>query len=147
MYNGGTTTKGAFMGATDFYSEAHGGNVKEAFYRAVDQAAYDYGHSGYTGTIAEKNEYTVFDLPEGLRVEDLEGFFSLPGASKFADETLKAVKLMDERTLSVMGSVYEDKWGPCVAIRVTGDDEKAYRERCKVKGDVEVWAFMGVASS
>ena len=41
------------MGADTFFDEGHGKSAKLAFDAAVAQAEWDYGHAGYTGTIAE----------------------------------------------------------------------------------------------
>ncbi len=63
------------MGATNFMDRRTAPTVKEAFYEAVQQALYDHGHSGYSGTIAEKPGYVVFDVPfDGMpeRYEDVE---------------------------------------------------------------------------
>lgn len=53
------------MGAETFFTESSGKTAKEAFDAAVEQAAYDYGHSGYTGTIAEKDCFVMIKVPEG----------------------------------------------------------------------------------
>jgi hypothetical protein len=51
------------MGAVNFYCEAEGKTLSEAFRSAVDEAYYEYGHRGYTGTIAEKGGVTEFRIP------------------------------------------------------------------------------------
>lgn len=51
------------MGATNFYTEANGATLSEAFRNAVDNAHYEYGHRGYTGSIAEKSGVTEFRIP------------------------------------------------------------------------------------
>lgn len=51
------------MGATNFYCEANGKTLSEAFQTAVDNAYYEYGHRGYTGTIAEKSGAIEFRIP------------------------------------------------------------------------------------
>lgn len=48
------------MGASDFFDRAKRSNyknIKEAFNSIVEEARYEYGHGGYTGTIAEKSEF------------------------------------------------------------------------------------------
>ena len=50
------------MGATNFGCEAKGINAKDAFMRAVDQARYEEGHCGYTGTVAEKPGFKMVTL-------------------------------------------------------------------------------------
>jgi hypothetical protein len=82
------------MGANSFIEKSTGVNAKEAFNSAVEEAQYDHGHSGYTGTIAEKHEFVVIDVPHGADPE------------KFAEQ------LMDDDDQRI-----RDKWGPagCVA--------------------------------
>ena len=53
------------MGADVFYNQSKGKTAKEAFDAAQEEAWYEYGHRGYTGTIAEKDSFTMIDLPEG----------------------------------------------------------------------------------
>jgi hypothetical protein len=51
------------MGATSFFTFAKGKTVSEAFASAQQDARYDHGHSGYTGTIAEKPSFIEFSVP------------------------------------------------------------------------------------
>ena len=53
------------MGACDFMVTAKGKNASDAFQCAVADALYDYGHRGYTGTIAEKHSFVVINVPSG----------------------------------------------------------------------------------
>ena len=41
------------MGACEFGTTSEGATAKEAFKRAVEDAQYEHGHGGYSGTIAE----------------------------------------------------------------------------------------------
>ena len=52
------------MGSTTFCQTVHGETAIEAFNFAQEEARYDHGHSGYTGTIAEKHDFVMIDLPE-----------------------------------------------------------------------------------
>ena len=54
------------MGAEVFVVHARGNDADEAFFEAVRRARYDYGHAGYTGTIAEKNSYVRISTPKGM---------------------------------------------------------------------------------
>lgn len=54
------------MGAQQFTARAKGKTAKEAFSAAVAQAQYDYGHAGYTGTIAEKRDFFMLTVPADL---------------------------------------------------------------------------------
>jgi hypothetical protein len=77
------------MGADPFIVGARGEDAKTAFNRAVENAAYEYGHGGYTGTIAEKDSFIEIELPKGL------------------DPVAEADRLIDEDDERVA-----DKWGP-----------------------------------
>lgn len=83
------------MGANTFMTEAQGKNAQEAFNNAVEQARYDYGHAGYTGSIAEKNSFVVIPLPAG------------------EDAHVHANRLIEEGDPRV-----DDKWGDagCIAL-------------------------------
>ena len=107
------------MGSSDFYDIGFGKTAKEAFNSLVEQAQYDYGHAGYTGTIAEKHEFTRIPLPENKDPED------------YAEE------LMENRDERV-----DDKWGPagCVEMKVTEEDKKKHP-------GLKKFLFFGWASS
>jgi hypothetical protein len=81
------------MGAQVFTQKAKGKTAKDAFHQAVSDALYDYGHRGYTGTLAEKHDYVMVALPDG---EDA------------VDYAYKLIDSSDERI--------DDKWGPAGCI-------------------------------
>lgn len=81
------------MGAETFTVKSNGKTAKEAFNNAVEEAQYDYGHAGYTGTIAEKSNFVMFTLPEGKDAEE------------YAEEVIEKG---DKRI--------NDKWGPAGCI-------------------------------
>jgi hypothetical protein len=83
------------MGAQEFTHQAKGKTAREAFANAVRQAQHDYGHAGYTGTIAEKNSFVLIPVPDG---EEPVGF---------ANDLLA---YDDERV--------SDKWGPAGCVEV-----------------------------
>lgn len=87
------------MGGQTFTNYAEGADVNAAFRAVVEQAQYDFGHAGYTGTIAEKDEYVVID--GGPRAED--------------EAEALANKLIND-----CDSRIDDKWGPAGAIPVHG---------------------------
>ena len=47
------------MGAEYFDNSIPVTDPNEAFNSAVEQAQYDHGHAGYTGTIAEKDSFEI----------------------------------------------------------------------------------------
>jgi hypothetical protein len=87
------------MGANTFFVRAKGSNARDAFNGARDDARWEHGHGGYTGTIAEKHEFTVIEVPAG---EDARKY----AAKLIADD--------DERI--------DDKWGPAGCIKLGGDE-------------------------
>lgn len=76
--------------------------LHRVFRRAVELEAYESGHGGYTGTLAEKSEVTLVGTVK-TRGE----------ASALMD------KLVDEDDKRI-----SDKWGPAGAIFI--EDDKAY---------------------
>lgn len=86
------------MGAYDFINRSSGKSAQEAFSRAVDQAAWENGHGGYTGTIAEKHAFVMIDVPAGVEPEAY------------------ANRLLQEGDPRI-----NDKWGPAGCIALGGD--------------------------
>lgn len=82
------------MGAEVFYHVGRGTTPQEAFRAAVEEAQHNWGHAGYTGTIAEKGDFTVIALPEGRK------------PMEYAEE------LIDDCDARV-----DDKWGPAGCIK------------------------------
>lgn len=62
------------MGATDFQTYAAGKTPADAFRAARENAQYQSGHGGYTGTIAEKGDFVHVPVPKGIT---LAGFVKL----------------------------------------------------------------------
>lgn len=89
------------MGGTTFDHYAPGANVADAFRDASDEAAYEHGHGGYTGTLAEKPSYVVITNTPMLEAE----------AYKLAHD------LIDKGDPRI-----DDKWGPAGAIPVVKSD-------------------------
>ncbi|MGU3438265.1 hypothetical protein ACNHUS_35300 [Actinomycetes bacterium M1A6_2h] len=89
------------MGASTFIHAARGESAAAAFSAAREQALYECGHGGYTGTIAEKSGFTVIDPP----------------ADSPADAQTRCTELLDadDRRIS-------DKWGPAGCIHLRGTD-------------------------
>ena len=47
------------MGASEFIVSCQAKSAREAFKNLVEEAEYENGHGGYTGTIAEKHSYKM----------------------------------------------------------------------------------------
>lgn len=115
------------MGAQEFSVLKKGiyKEPKEAFWEAVEQANYDHGHSGYTGTIAEKNSFKMVELPKGKKV------------GEFVEECL-----------ANEDGFWNDKWGPAACVEIKGSQLAKLRdERYKGKKNFKAYVFFGWASS
>ena len=89
------------MGAETFTSQAAGKTALEAFATAVIEASYEYGHGGYTGSIAEKNAFKELRTMSQNDADYVtEAFFNGEGHQEF-----------------------EDKWGAAGCIHIEGTDE------------------------
>ena len=123
------------MGAEDFTAEGKGKTLEAAFRRAHDAATWEYGHGGYTGTIAEKGYAIEFPLPEGVSAWDFaRAAWSSQECYEFDSATQKMVLRPGKTPEWVKDGSYpletwrrvvstaEDKWGPACAVRI-GPDE------------------------
>lgn len=110
------------MGACDFSARATGKDAKEAFRTAVDEARYEYGHGGYTGSIAEKSSFILVERPKGKKLKT------------FLEEVYKSER-------------FDDKWGPAGCVDITLAEKKRYKERgMKWPRGQKCFEFFGVAS-
>ena len=88
------------MGAMDFSNTARGKTAQEAFNSAVEDARYEHGHGGYTGSIAEKPSFFMVKVPPER------------SSKEFAEEVVGSYE----------HEAYQDKWGPAGCIDL-GDGE------------------------
>lgn len=99
------------MGSTGFMQTGRGRNAQEAFDLAYDQAQYEHGAGGYSGTLAEKRGFVVVTLPAGMSadtyVRGLMDRVCPPGvnAAAFQRDLL----------------LYEDKGGPALCVQTAAD--------------------------
>lgn len=105
------------MGATNFDCVETGATLQEAYLRAVDQARYDHGHAGYTGTIAEKDGCVEWPLPEDQTVDDVIDAVFCHQQSHGEDTRL--VEWYGEARAQRLVANHNDKWGPAVAFQVS----------------------------
>lgn len=87
------------MGAAEFAVRVRGKTANEAFISVVENAQWQYGHGGYTGTIAEKSSFVLLHPPGG------------ENPRTFAERLLRE----DDPRVS-------DKWGPAGCVK-TGPEE------------------------
>lgn len=130
------------MGACDFRVVAKGKTSREAFNAAVNEAAHENGHGGYTGTIAEKHSFVVIvaspkvlpDFMKQLRVklsgENLTHFDNAVKLGRTAGAICDALIDLNDKRVS-------DKWGPAGCIVGPTDEKTGLTE----------YTFFGLASS
>lgn len=58
------------MGACDFTEVGFGRDAEDAYDKACEQARYEHGHGGYTGTIAETCGFVEVELPKGMKADE-----------------------------------------------------------------------------
>jgi len=113
------------MGATTFRHTATGRDAIEAFLTAKEEAYWERGHGGYTGTIAEKDRFLEFTPRNGTGADLVEALEESDGVA--SSELIGALGRADADWAFAL---YDDKWGPAVAVK-TGPTE---------------WTFCGWAS-
>ena len=90
------------MGGTTFEQYQDGADVGAAFREASDVAAFEHGHGGYTGTLAEKPGYVVIThTPMGMT----------------------EAGLLADRLIHDCDPRVDDKWGDAGAIPICKDAE------------------------
>jgi len=110
------------MGADQFTTGAYTGTLQEEFSTAHDEACYDFGHAGYTGSIAEKGSAVPFTLPTGVTVDDaldaLSNSFDVH--ARDAEGIWGIIPAVRPEWAPAewdrIVKTYNDKWGPAVGI-------------------------------
>lgn len=99
------------MGAATFFTRSYGKDAKQAFASAREQALYEHGHSGYSGSVAEKSNFRTIVIP------NISGLPEPEDAVRYGDELIER---RDQRI--------DDKWGPagCIEIRSSKADERLF---------------------
>lgn len=94
------------MGASTFFNVGTAPSAKLAFAEVAAQARYNFGHAGYTGTIAEKSEF---------KMASSEVFATRELAEAFAED-----KMEDDNHFS------SDKWGPAACVEFKNGSQTHY---------------------
>lgn len=90
------------MGAETFVVTSKGKTAREAFRKVVEDARHEYGHGGYTGSIAEKTEFRMVSFT-GEEMKDARG---------------TAEELCCD---GPENAFYQDKWGPAACVSLGND--------------------------
>jgi hypothetical protein len=116
------------MGGCDFHTCSRGNTAQEAYETAFNEAVYEHGHGGYTGTIAEKDGFILYPVPPALTPAEFMAHIR-NAAMRATEKTC-----LPESTRKVIreaAETYLDKWGPAVCVQ--GTDGR--------------WHFIGIAST
>ena len=112
-------------------------NADEAYKEVLQDARWEHGHGGYTGTIAEKNGYYLVPKPHGMRPETIEkAVWEL--FHRYDEKAYKywRRKLAYDVYNTIVDAWDADKWGPAACMKVT--DRAAGKNK---------YLFFGMASS
>jgi hypothetical protein len=131
------------MGAFGFCEWVWAKSAREAFGKLVDDAQFQHGHGGYTGTIAEKNDFVTIELPDGLSEDDAIDYIS------------RSVDPPDQHKdwIERWALVYDDKWGPALCIeggkvqQAQKADQQVQRTGKAPGEGMCFYTFFGLASS
>lgn len=85
------------MGAEYFTQNARGETAQKAYETARDQALFEHGHMGYTGSLAEKDGFTLLTLPPEFRGRPYDFIEHLEATSH---------------------PLINDKWGPACCVQI-----------------------------
>jgi len=123
------------MGATDFITTTLGKNEQDAFKVAKTEACYRHGHEGYTGTIAEKTGFRVFECPKFVSVDQMLRWANGDKApAKHADLARR------------MNDLFEDKWNDAICIVPGKTEQWRMRKDAGIKSRQKFYVFTGLAS-
>ena len=129
------------MGAVNFFQIAIGKDADTAFRTAKGEAQYDFGHAGYTGTIAEKHSFIIYDAPPNMSA------FKYAEMIENGNCNLFKIDPMYADTLKRAIDCFDDKWGASVCIPLIGKELKEYKQAHGLeKTRKKVFIFCGMAS-
>ena len=101
------------MGSEIFYIKRKGTKSRDLFINAREDAIMENGNSGYTGTIAEKSDYTMSKKPSEI---DADKWIEM--IEDFNEEEDKEKEYYEE--LKSDYEIYDDKWEDALCIPIDG---------------------------
>jgi hypothetical protein len=150
------------MGATEFAIDNVGKTVGDAFDKQATSDQYNFGHSGYTGTLAEKDGFVLIDRPPRITagrlmdtiIDATDWLFWLDTDEKYqhayAKPKAKCQKAWQRLQQWYPGGArricetYDDKWGPALAVEQSPAEKK---ERWSgLPRGTKTFLFFGMAS-
>ena len=110
------------MGASEYMNVGKGKTAKVAFDKVAENARWNHGHGGYSGTIAEKYSMVEFQRPKGMRrATVIQAVRALGRICKDDDgnaQTDKVQAKYPKLRIAAMFEVYDDKTAPALAIEL-----------------------------
>lgn len=151
------------MGAASFRSINAGDTAADAFDQAVAEALHEYGHGGYTGTIAEKDGFILVPLPAGVEAEAVVSALALAQfadsdyatdqeeaavATAFLAQHFGHAKSQRARLLNAqkMQDAYLNKWGPALCFKLRPPEIVQWGKYNTLPHHQDVYMFAGTAS-
>ncbi len=96
------------MGAEVFYNRAKGTSARDAFQQEYENACYEHGHGGYSGTIAEKGSYTMSNKPKDIKADE---WIEMVEDFDYDDKSQEHYSKLKKDYM-----IYDDKWGDALCV-------------------------------
>ena len=96
------------MGATIFYNQAKGTSPKAVFKQEKEEAQWEYGHGGYSGTIAEKSGFSMSRKSSYIDADEC-----VEMVDEFDSEDIDQFHYYD---LKRVFNIFDDKWGDSLCV-------------------------------
>ena len=159
------------MGATEFAIDNFGKDLNDAYNKQVTSDRYNFGHSGYTGTLAEKDGCVLIDRPPRITAgrlvdtiidaeqwmfwmdtdEKYRHAYAKPKAGcRQAGERLNEwyhpVRGFKQGAIDARGicNTYGEKWGPALAVEQSPAEKK--KRWSDLPRGTKTFLFFGMAS-
>ena len=159
------------MGATEFAIDNFGKTVGDAYNKQVDSDHYEHGHSGYTGTLAEKDGFVLIDRPTRITAGRLmdtiidaeQWMFWMDTDEKYRhayakpkagcrqawerlNEWYHPVRGFKQGAIDARGicNTYGEKWGPALAVEQSPAEKK--KRWSDLPRGTKTFLFFGMAS-
>lgn len=106
------------MGADHFQVSHSAATAQEAFRALREEAFWEHGHAGYTGTIAEKDAFHLVRTLPGKAEKAAYLLYTLDEGAADSPElaALLEPKYRARPALERMAKVFSDKWGPALCL-------------------------------
>ena len=117
------------MGAEQFVTKSNSRfpDAQEAFNQAKEQEAYEHGHGGYSGTLAEKGDYVMIPVPDEMEagnfVDHVLSYYKVDwGENKGEEHWLgnaepDGLEQSSREAIRKAHDLVDDKWGPAGCVK------------------------------